>query len=124
VEQIVGDHVTLLEFTINAVTEGIDALGEVTVRIMHEGEEDDGMNPQYETKTRRTFGGHGAHTDIVVASVKAYLAALNNMFNSTGRFAAEAGAAPGETGDGGRGGAQATPASPESQPTAAAETTK
>ncbi|MFP4612120.1 MAG: 2-isopropylmalate synthase [Spirochaetaceae bacterium] len=86
IEQIVGDHVTLLEFTINAVTEGIDALGEVTVRIMHEGDNDEGINPQYETKTRRTFGGHGAHTDIVVASVKAYLAALNSMFNATGKF--------------------------------------
>ncbi len=121
VEQIVGDHVTLLEFTINAVTEGIDALGEVTVRIMHEGEEDDGMNPQYETRTRRTFGGHGAHTDIVVASVKAYLAALNNMFNYTGKFADELG--PAANGDGGSGEAQAT-ASTGSQPTAAARTTQ
>jgi 2-isopropylmalate synthase len=95
VEDIVGDHVTLLEFTINAVTEGIDALGEVTVRIMHEGDEEEGMNPQYETRTRRTFGGHGAHTDIVVASVKAYLAALNNMFNATGKYAQA------ESGDGG-----------------------
>ncbi|MFO8064051.1 MAG: 2-isopropylmalate synthase [Spirochaetia bacterium] len=86
VEDIVGDHVTLLEFTINAVTEGIDALGEVTVRVMHEDEEEESINPQYETRTRRTFGGHGAHTDIVVASVKAYLAALNSMFAATRKF--------------------------------------
>jgi 2-isopropylmalate synthase len=67
------------------------------------------MNPQYETKTRRTFGGHGAHTDIVVASVKAYLAALNNMFNATGKFA--------EPGDGG-----STEPARAAEPTAAGKT--
>ena len=73
---------TLLEFTVHAVTEGIDALGEVTVRIEgrngHSGDPNRRrLDAQHETTQPRTFGGHGADTDIVVASAKAYLAALN-----------------------------------------------
>ncbi|MFW5692561.1 MAG: 2-isopropylmalate synthase [Chloroflexota bacterium] len=57
-------EVTLVEYSVHSVTEGIDALGEVTVRIQSQG---------------RSFGGYGADGDIVVASVKAYLAAINRM---------------------------------------------
>ena len=56
----------LVEYAVHSVTEGIDALGEVTVRIQH-------------PETGRSFGGYGADSDIVVASVKAYLAAVNRM---------------------------------------------
>jgi 2-isopropylmalate synthase len=76
---------TLREFSIHAVTEGIDALGEVTVRI-------EGCNgqtthhAQQDTDQARTFGGYGADTDIVVASAKAYLAALNKLLVATGSF--------------------------------------
>ena len=62
---------TLLEFNVHSVTEGIDALGEVTVRIKPEG-------------SSRSFGGYGADSDIVVSSVKAYVAALNRMISSLG----------------------------------------
>jgi 2-isopropylmalate synthase len=34
----------------------------------------------------RTFGGYGADTDIVVASVKAYLSALNKMLVASGQY--------------------------------------
>ena len=61
----------LLEFGVHSVTEGIDALGEVTVRISPEG-------------SNRTFGGYGADSDIIVSSVKAYVAALNRMIASMG----------------------------------------
>lgn len=67
IDAIVCAPNTLLEFNIHAVTEGIDALGEVTVRLHAEGDD------------TRTFGGHGADTDIIVASAKAYLAALNKL---------------------------------------------
>jgi len=54
----------LTEFTVNSVTEGIDAIGEVLIRI-----DSDGI----------TYTGRGAHTDIIVASAKAYMNALNRL---------------------------------------------
>jgi 2-isopropylmalate synthase len=69
---------TLLEFSVHAVTQGIDALGEVTVRIQGTNGSHT-MDAQKEVEQPRTFGGHGADTDIIVASVKAYLAALNKL---------------------------------------------
>jgi 2-isopropylmalate synthase len=90
IDAIVGVPNTLLEFNVHAVTEGIDALGEVTVRL----QVDDGSiplrtSPQNGQPRERTFGGYGADTDILVASAKAYLAALNKML-----FATQAAAAP------------------------------
>jgi 2-isopropylmalate synthase len=85
IDMIVKAPSTLLEFAVHAVTEGIDALGEVTVRI----ESQNGahtLDAQKEIEQSRTFGGHGADTDIIVASVKAYLAALNKMLIATGKY--------------------------------------
>lgn len=85
IDSIVQSPNTLLEFVIHAVTEGIDALGEVTVRI-------EGANGQHtfdaqdETEHSRTFGGHGADTDIIVASAKAYLSALNKLLVAEGEY--------------------------------------
>jgi 2-isopropylmalate synthase len=58
----------LSEFSVKAVTRGIDALGEVTIRVTAE----DG----------RVFTGRGAHSDIIVASAKAYTNALNRLLVS------------------------------------------
>jgi len=69
---------TLLEFNIHAITEGIDALGEVTVRIQAKDSLTK-MDAQTETEYARVFGGHGSDMDIIVASAKAYLAALNKL---------------------------------------------
>ncbi|GIV63452.1 MAG: 2-isopropylmalate synthase [Bellilinea sp.] len=85
IDAIVKAPNILQEFVVHAVTEGIDALGEVTVRI----EGSDGMlqiSPQREAEVPRTFGGYGADTDIVVASVKAYLAALNKLLVASGQY--------------------------------------
>ena len=54
----------LEEFAVQAVTAGIDAVGEVSVRLRNDG-------------TRAA--GHGADTDIIVAAAKAYVHALNRM---------------------------------------------
>jgi 2-isopropylmalate synthase len=78
IDAIVKVPNTLLEFNIHAITEGIDALGEVTVRVQSK----DGMtkvDAQKETEYARVFGGHGSDMDIIVASAKAYLAALNKL---------------------------------------------
>lgn len=87
IDEIVKAPNTLLEFSIRAITEGIDALGEVTVRLKAEnGSAPRRTSPQSGRTHRLTFGGHGADTDIIVASVKAYLAALNKLLAASGRY--------------------------------------
>ncbi len=77
----------LLEFHIDAVTEGIDAIGEVTVRLEPKnGSISKRMSPQSGITLKRTFGGYGAHTDIIVASAKAYIDGLNKLLTASGRF--------------------------------------
>ena len=55
----------LIEFSVQSITAGIDALGEVTIRLRHEG---------------LVYSGHAANTDIVVASAEAYVNALNRLY--------------------------------------------
>ncbi|MPZ14755.1 MAG: 2-isopropylmalate synthase [Chloroflexi bacterium] len=62
ITRIVGLPIRLAEYSVRSVTSGIDALGEVSVRIECNG---------------RTFHGRGADPDIVVASAKAYVNAIN-----------------------------------------------
>jgi 2-isopropylmalate synthase len=64
INRIVGVPNELTEFSVNSVTEGIDAIGEVLIRIESEG---------------ITYTGRGADTDIIVASAKAYMNALNRL---------------------------------------------
>jgi 2-isopropylmalate synthase len=54
----------LLRYQVHAITGGMDALGEVSVTVSEEG---------------RKVIGHGAHSDIIVASGKAYVHALNKL---------------------------------------------
>ena len=79
IDQIVKTPNTLLEFNVHAITEGIDAIGEVTVRIQSKDDDIKTMDAQKEIPYTRVFGGHGADTDIIVASAKAYLNALNKL---------------------------------------------
>lgn len=90
IDAIVGVPNTLVEFNIHAVTEGIDAMGEVTVRLQADnGSIPQRTSPQNGQVRRRTFGGYGADTDIIVASAKAYLAALNKLLIATGKYRKE-----------------------------------
>ena len=87
IDQIVHMPNTLLEYTVRAVTEGIDAIGEVTVRLQaRNGGAHTRTSPQSGREEARTYGGHGADTDIIVASANAYLAALNKLLVATGRY--------------------------------------
>jgi 2-isopropylmalate synthase len=80
IDAIVRTKNTLVEFNIHAVTEGIDALGEVTVRVLADnGTIPHRTSPQSGRTLARSYGGYGADTDIIVASAKAYLAALNKI---------------------------------------------
>jgi 2-isopropylmalate synthase len=72
IDAIVEVPCVLLEYSVHSVTQGIDALGEVTVRIESGREKG------------RVFGGYGADTDIIVASAKAYVAGINRMLTALG----------------------------------------
>jgi 2-isopropylmalate synthase len=72
IDQVVDVPNELLEYSVQAMTEGVDALAKVTVRI--ESELRIGRTQKAE---KRVFLGRGADTDIIVASAKAYLFALN-----------------------------------------------
>lgn len=88
INRIIGVSNSLTEFSINAVTEGLDAVAEATIRI-HPAEDDEDVpiNPQTNRPMFRTFSGHGASTDIVVASARAYLSAVNKQLAaSTGQM--------------------------------------
>ena len=78
INSIVNIPCTLLEFNVHAITAGIDALGEVTVRIQGTNGHTT-MDAQSEVQYPRVYGGHGADTDIIVASAKAYINALNKL---------------------------------------------
>jgi 2-isopropylmalate synthase len=79
INRIVEVPNTLTEFVVQAVTEGIDAIGEVTIRIQPENGHGYITNPQTGAQVVRTYSGHGASTDIIVASARAYMSALNKM---------------------------------------------
>jgi 2-isopropylmalate synthase len=86
IDEIIKAPNQLLEFNIHAVTEGIDAIGEVTVRLQSvNGSNSQRTSPQSGEKHARTYGGYGADTDIIVASAKAYLSALNKLLATKGR---------------------------------------
>jgi len=71
INRVIGEPNELTEFSVQAATEGIDAVGRVTIRI----QTDEPVNGVQ----RKVFSGHGADTDIVVASAKAYMFALNRL---------------------------------------------
>ena len=64
IDEVVGLDIELTEFAVTAVTEGIDSLGEVTIRVAKNGS---------------VYSGRGSDSDIVVASAKAYVNAINRL---------------------------------------------
>lgn len=74
IEMVAKSGSELLLYSVNAITTGTDAQGEVTVRLSHGG---------------RIVNGNGADTDIVIASAKAYLNALNKLHSSGDKVKAQ-----------------------------------
>ncbi len=98
IDAIVRAPNTLEEFSIRAITEGIDAIGEVTVRLESKEENNAPREAAQNGRAKpRTYGGHGADTDIIVASAKAYLSALNKLLVATGKAPAVAAEHPAGT---------------------------
>ncbi len=71
IESVAKSGAELLLFSVNAVTQGTESQGEVTVRLSRGG---------------RIVNGVGADTDIVVASAKAYISALNKLESKVERL--------------------------------------
>lgn len=65
INRVVNVPNKLIEFSVQSVTAGIDAIGEVTIRLRH---------------NERVYSGHAANTDIIVASAQAYVNALNRLY--------------------------------------------
>jgi 2-isopropylmalate synthase len=74
INRVVNVPNELIEFSVKSVTGGIDALGEVTIRLKYES---------------RVFSGHAANTDIIVASAQAYVNALNRLYSALQQQAKE-----------------------------------
>ncbi|MCS5566256.1 MAG: 2-isopropylmalate synthase [Methylococcales bacterium] len=70
IESIIDTGASLQLYSVNNITSGTDAQGEVTVRLEKGG---------------KIVNGQGADTDIVIASAKAYLNAVNKLMLRTGR---------------------------------------
>ncbi|MBQ9057995.1 MAG: 2-isopropylmalate synthase [Atopobiaceae bacterium] len=68
IDQVVSVRGDLQEFSVKAITRGIDAIGEVTVRIVSEDD--------------KVYTGRGSDTDIIVSSAKAYVNAINRMIST------------------------------------------
>lgn len=65
INRVVNVPNELIEFSVKSVTAGIDAIGEVTIRLSHED---------------RIYLGYAANTDIITASARAYISALNHLY--------------------------------------------
>ena len=70
IETVVKSGSQLQLYSVNSITGGTDSQGEVTVRIDKDG---------------RVINGRGADTDIVVASAKAYINAINKALSHVER---------------------------------------
>ncbi|KAJ3295094.1 hypothetical protein HK104_003026 [Borealophlyctis nickersoniae] len=97
INRLIGFKNVLASYEVRAVTEGSDALGKVLVRIHEDSAEDDDDErpskvPRLETEAegsfsgdRETWQGQGTDEDILVASAKAYINAVNRMVESRRR---------------------------------------
>src|SRR5262249_18596129 len=79
IDEALGRETELVEYVVHGVTPGVDALGEVSVRVRAE----DG----------RLAHGHGTDIDVIVASAKAYLSALGRLHRAEAAAPAACGGA-------------------------------
>ncbi|CAG8465734.1 6114_t:CDS:2, partial [Scutellospora calospora] len=101
IQRLVQRKIRLLHYEVRAVSEGMDALGKVVVKITedidssgfetdsnsHKHTIDGVVKPMIDSKgetklSKNTYHGHGTDIDVVTASAKAYVNAINRMFAS------------------------------------------
>eukprot|EP00897_Mesotaenium_endlicherianum_P000415 jgi/Mesen1/10374/ME000080S09756 len=83
INRIVKVDAALQEYSMNAVTEGIDALAHTRVIVKGDGGQTTTQHAQ-SGPVQRSFSGSGADEDIVVASARAYISAINKMIGFSG----------------------------------------
>ena len=66
INRIVQKPCRLVEYSVKSITEGLDAVGDVSIRV---------------ESNEKTYVGRGASTDIIVASARAYMNALNRIMD-------------------------------------------
>ncbi|CAG8470007.1 4093_t:CDS:2 [Funneliformis mosseae] len=87
IQRLIQRKIRLLHYEVRAVSEGMDALGKVIVKITEDVDISlaDNGSPEVETPidsrvlTKSTYHGHGTDVDIVTASAKAYINAINRL---------------------------------------------
>jgi 2-isopropylmalate synthase len=99
VDALVRVPVELVDYTVSSVTEGIEALAATRVTVRPSGAMAGAgfVRSTRGGKVQRTFSGSGAHEDIVVASARAYVSALNRLI---ARVGADGGGGAGGAGGG------------------------
>jgi 2-isopropylmalate synthase len=86
INDCVGDIGELIEFAVDAAAEGINAVGGVSIRLRERGAQgEDGEPLQPDHVSRITASGFGVHTDIIVATAEAYVAAVNGLIRTRAR---------------------------------------
>jgi 2-isopropylmalate synthase len=75
IARVVGVEAKLAEYSVRSITEGLDSMGDVTIRLDYKG---------------RVYTGRGASTDILIASARAYINALNRLVAVEGLAASPA----------------------------------
>lgn len=84
IDKLIGVQVTLDSYGMQAVNEGIDALATTRVTILPKADSSisaTALNSQTNEKQLRKFSGAGSDNDIVVASARAYVSAINKMIS-------------------------------------------
>ena len=69
IQRATGMSAELMDFSVHSVTEGLDSIGEVVIRVEQDGQ---------------IYTGRGASTDIIIASAKAYVSAVNRLIAQEG----------------------------------------
>ncbi|KAL0021115.1 hypothetical protein WJX79_010332 [Trebouxia sp. C0005] len=80
IDSIVKVQVDLVDYGMNSVSQGIDALAITRVVIRPVGQTMQGVTPQGR-QFQRVFSGNGADEDVVVGSARAYISALNKLIS-------------------------------------------
>ena len=70
IQRATGMSAELVDFSVHSVTESLDSIGEVVIRVEQDGQ---------------IYTGRGASTDIIIASAKAYLSAVNRLIAQEGQ---------------------------------------